>query len=39
MSTSTLDYVPHVKNAIAHWQQVEAKTNKALLLKDKTNLS
>ena len=39
MATSTLDYVHHIKNAIAHWQQIEAKTNKTLVLKDKTTLS
>ena len=38
MPNSVLDYVPHAVKAIAHWQKVETKTGKSLLLKDKTTL-
>ena len=38
MSTSILDYVPLVTKVIAHWQQIETKTSKSLLLKDKSTI-
>jgi hypothetical protein len=36
MPVSILDYVPTMAKTIAHWQLVEAKTGRPLLLRDKT---
>jgi hypothetical protein len=36
MANSLLDYLPLVKKTLIHWQQVETKTGKAFLLRDKT---
>lgn len=38
MPNSVLDYVPYAVKVIEHWQQVETKLGKSLLLKDKTTL-
>ncbi|WP_309714516.1 hypothetical protein [Armatimonas sp.] len=38
MAVMNLDYIPLMVKVIAHWQQVETKTGRPLLLKDKTTI-